>query len=344
MMLELLFLVTRLTFVSALPTNPWKANSEASEDGLSQYGSLKLSQDEENQPDHDNEIPASYLPATDFQETLDASQDNIGLSQLIDEADYNTLPEIDSETLQALIKVNVYSGLCGAKGMTIYDSGSLDGITSGLTTWKQVPTVSAAPAAQIDVQKYIDKLSSNPQHQIQTILYVDPYFKNTAVFGDHDNAVSLGAQSDSVVQGPGINDDGKFKINNALRFAWWTAEEDGLLGSTSHADKLSSKDNSKVCLFMDYDPVTSPNFVYEVYHANNQAHPNGSGNLKQLYIDCEKVKDKFGGKAGESFDPCYHQLCDNLDNLHYSVWVINTKSIAHSVTVYAKCYQGFPKV
>lgn len=60
----------------------------------------------------------------------------------------------------------------------------------------------------------------------------------------HDNIVSLGAHSDSVAEGPGINDDGsgtisllevakhltQFKLNNAVRFAWWAAEEEGFIG------------------------------------------------------------------------------------------------------------------
>ena len=36
---------------------------------------------------------------------------------------------------------------------------------------------------------------------------------------------------------------------------------------------------------MDYDMMASPNYEYQVYDANNKDHPNGSGNLKDLYID-----------------------------------------------------------
>ena len=56
--------------------------------------------------------------------------------------------------------------------------------------------------------------------------------------GDHDNVVALGAHTDSVEKGPGINDDGsgtigiltvalaltKFAVTNAVRFGFWTAE------------------------------------------------------------------------------------------------------------------------
>ena len=62
-----------------------------------------------------------------------------------------------------------------------------------------------------------------------------------------------GAHLDSVIEGPGINDNGsgsaalletalmmaKLKPENTLRFAFWGAEEQGLLGSTAYVDGLS---------------------------------------------------------------------------------------------------------
>merc|ERR1712226_556637 len=126
------------------------------------------------------------------------------------------------------------------------------------------------------------------------------------------------------------------------------------------------------------------NYEYQIYDANNDDHPNGSGNLKDLYVDwykeqglnytfvpfdgrsdyvgfidagipaggiatgAEGVKtkegqDSFGGEAGKWFDPCYHQLCDDLTNPDYNAWVVNTKLIAHSVATYAKSFAGFPE-
>ncbi|KAG7663177.1 APE3 [[Candida] subhashii] len=299
---------------------------------------------------------------------------------------------------------SVNAGVSGAKGAIIYDDadGPLHG-TLGTPTGKEVATVSVSKK---DVDEYIQKLLENPRHEFETSLYVDSYIRNIStlnviaetVFGDHDNVVALGAHSDSVAEGPGINDDGSgtisllevakhltnFKVNNAVRFAWWAAEEEGLLGSNYYADNLSPKQNSKVRLFMDYDMMASPNFEYEVYDANNEDHPKGSGDLKQLYIDWyesqglnytlipfdgrsdyvgfiengipaggiatgaegvkdDKSKEKFGGDVGKWFDPCYHQLCDDLSNPSYRAWVTNTKLIAHSVAVYAKSLEDFPE-
>lgn len=33
----------------------------------------------------------------------------------------------------------------------------------------------------------------------------------------------------------------------------------------------------------------------------------------------------FGGKAGDWYDPCYHQLCDDVGNVNLTAWVVNTK-------------------
>ncbi|CAN3364131.1 hypothetical protein DICA3_E14290 [Diutina catenulata] len=298
---------------------------------------------------------------------------------------------------------SINAGDAGAVGAIIYDKdGPLHG-TLGTPTGREVATVSIS---EKEAQPYIDQLKKDPKAFLETTLYVDAYVKNVTtlnviaetVDGDHNNVVSLGAHSDSVSAGPGINDDGsgtisllevaksltQFKVKNAVRFAWWAAEEEGLLGSNYYAQSLSPEENQKVRVFMDYDMMASPNYEYEVYDANNKDHPAGSGDLKDLYIDwykdhgfnytlipfdgrsdyvgfieagipaggiatgaegvkSKKSQEKFGGNAGEWFDKCYHQLCDDLTNPNYEAWVTNTQLIAHSVATYARSFDGFPK-
>lgn len=207
--------------------------------------------------------------------------------------------------------------------------------------------------------------------------------------GDPENIVALGAHSDSVEEGPGINDDGSgtisllhvakqlthFKINNKVRFAWWAAEEEGLLGSNFYANNLTKEENNKIRLFMDYDMMASPNYEYEIYDANNIDNPKGSEELKELYIDFYKKQGlnytliPFDGRSdyvgfiengipaggiaagaeknnvwnGKVLDKCYHQLCDNVSNLAWDAFLVNTKLIAHSVATYAKSFKGFPE-
>lgn len=216
--------------------------------------------------------------------------------------------------------------------------------------------------------------------------------------GDQDNCVMLGAHSDGVSEGPGINDDGSgtisllqvateltaFEVNNCVRFAWWSGEEEGLLGSDYYVDQLTPEENLEIRVFMDYDMMASPNFAYQVYNATNAENPVGSEELRDLYVDwytqqglnytfipfdgrsdysafilngipgggiatgAEGVKTKeeeevFGGVAGDWYDPCYHQLCDDLGNVNMTAWEVNTKLIAHSVATYAKSLDGLPE-
>ena len=52
--------------------------------------------------------------------------------------------------------------------------------------------------------------------------------------------------------------------------------------------------------------------------------------------------EKFGGSAGEWFDKCYHQLCDDVKNCNMTAWEVNTKLVAHSVATFALSLEGFP--
>lgn len=127
-------------------------------------------------------------------------------------------------------------------------------------------------------------------------------------YGDQDNCVMLGGHSDSVAEGPGVNDDGsgsvtvlevakqlsRFRVNNCVRFAWWSGEEEGLLGSDFYANTLSAEENQKIRLFMDYDMLASPNFAYQVYDARDKVNPAGSQALRDLYVD-------WYGKNGVNF-------------------------------------------
>jgi len=208
----------------------------------------------------------------------------------------------------------------------------------------------------------------------------------------------LGGHSDSVDAGPGINDDGsgsmtlleiatqlsKFEVNNCVRFAWWSGEEEGLLGSDFYVYTLPEEENMKIRLFMDYDMLASPNFAYQIYNATNAVNPTGSEELRNLYVTfykslglnssfiafdgrsdydgfiksgipgggiatgAEGIKteaevEMFGGVAGNWYDPCYHQLCDDIGNLNMTAWEVNTKLVAHSVATYALSLKGFPE-
>ncbi|MBX6751488.1 MAG: M28 family peptidase [Micromonosporaceae bacterium] len=100
-----------------------------------------------------------------------------------------------------------------------------------------------------------------------------------------NNVVMAGAHLDAEVAG--INDNGSgaaalletalmmanLKPQNTLRFAWWGAEEAGLVGSTAYVESLSPAERSKIALYMNYDMVGSPNYIFMVYDADESTFP-----------------------------------------------------------------------
>ena len=133
-----------------------------------------------------------------------------------------------------------------------------------------------------------------------------------------NNVVMSGAHLDSVPEGPGINDNGsgsaailetalmmaKVKPQNTVRFAWWGAEELGLVGSSAYVDGLSQAEKDRIALYMNYDMVGSPNYVTMVYDADESTFaaadqgvvvPDGSIAIEDLY-------ESYYTKIGEPYD------------------------------------------
>jgi Zn-dependent M28 family amino/carboxypeptidase len=129
--------------------------------------------------------------------------------------------------------------------------------------------------------------------------------------GDPNRVVVVGAHLDSVSRGPGINDNGSGSATilevakvyaeqgrtprNKLRFAWWSGEEEGLLGSTAYVASLSQAEKDHILLNLNFDMIGSPNPVRFVYDGDNsafpagvngvQAGPAGSGLIESVFTD-----------------------------------------------------------
>jgi len=121
--------------------------------------------------------------------------------------------------------------------------------------------------------------------------------------GDPNNVVMAGAHLDSVQRGPGINDNGsgsaallevaeqmaKVKPRNKVRFAWWGAEEAGLVGSTAYVNSLSQAEQDKIALYLNFDMVGSPNYVFFIYDGDDSdatgapAGPTGSAAIEKTF-------------------------------------------------------------
>jgi Zn-dependent M28 family amino/carboxypeptidase len=95
-----------------------------------------------------------------------------------------------------------------------------------------------------------------------------------ALPGGEKRTVVIGAHLDSVREGAGINDNGSgsaavleaaLRMAGSpaaarLRFAFWGAEERGLLGSRHHVAALSDDERRAIGLYLNLDMVGSPNF------------------------------------------------------------------------------------
>jgi Zn-dependent M28 family amino/carboxypeptidase len=109
--------------------------------------------------------------------------------------------------------------------------------------------------------------------------------------GNPHEVVVVGAHIDSVPRGPGINDNGSGSaailamaealqgrdVENKVRFAWWNAEEFGLLGSAHYVSNLSQQEKDDIALNLNFDMIGSPNYVRFVYDGDNSAFPVGPG-------------------------------------------------------------------
>jgi Zn-dependent M28 family amino/carboxypeptidase len=132
--------------------------------------------------------------------------------------------------------------------------------------------------------------------------------------GDANNVVMAGAHLDSVLRGPGINDNGsgsaailetaiqmaKVKPRNKLRFAWWGAEESGLVGSTAYVAGLSAEDKAKIALYLNFDMVGSPNHVFFIYDGDD-SDTAGAGPGPAGSAEIEKVFESFFTARGVPF-------------------------------------------
>ncbi len=123
--------------------------------------------------------------------------------------------------------------------------------------------------------------------------------------GRDDRVVVAGGHLDSVPEGPGINDNGSgvavlLEIaeelaergtdpRNKVRFAFWGAEESGLLGAEHYVAQLSKRERKSIALNLNFDMLGSPNYVRFVYDGDGSAFgaagPNGSGTIEQVFLD-----------------------------------------------------------
>ncbi|MET7740825.1 M28 family metallopeptidase [Streptomyces sp. NPDC005385] len=199
--------------------------------------------------------------------------------------------------------------------------------------------------------------------------------------GDTGRVVMAGSHLDSVTAGPGINDNGSgsaavletalavarsnYQPTKHLRFAWWGAEELGMVGSRYYVNSLSTANRSKISGYLNFDMIGSPNPGYFVYDddpaiektfktyftgigVSTEIETEGDGRSDHApfesagipvgglfsgadYIKTSAQAAKWGGTAGKAFDACYHASCDTSSNINDTALNRNADALAYAV-------------
>lgn len=199
--------------------------------------------------------------------------------------------------------------------------------------------------------------------------------------GDTNQVIMSGSHLDSVTAGAGINDNGSgsaavletalavsragYQPTKHLRFAWWGAEELGMVGSRSYVNGLSTASRSRISGYLNFDMIGSPNpgyFVYDddpaiektfkAYYAGlgvpTEIETEGDGRSDHapfknagvpvggLFSGADYTKTaaqaaKWGGTSGLAFDRCYHSSCDTTANINDTALDRNSDAVAYAV-------------
>jgi Zn-dependent M28 family amino/carboxypeptidase len=85
-----------------------------------------------------------------------------------------------------------------------------------------------------------------------------------------------------------------------VRFAWWGAEESGLLGSTHYVNNLTDDELEDITLYLNFDMVGSPNYMFGIYDGDDSdgvgAGPGPAGSA-----EIEEFFEGFYDSVGEPF-------------------------------------------
>ena len=266
----------------------------------------------------------------------------------------------------------------GAAAVLIANDGS-PGRTAPISATLFGSSASPVMVVSSEVASELANLAQIGPVQVRIVMMVTTTLARAAnviadLPGRRKGVVLLGGHLDSVANGPGINDNGSgsavvleiarqarrlhVRPKHGLRFAFWGAEELGLVGSTSYVNSLSTSQSSRILDVINLDMVGSRNFGRIVYAGDGQ--PRGSLRIERafrtyfagrrlpveeanlgggsdhaafarvglpvggLFTGADELKSaelaqRFGGQAGRSFDSCYHKSCDTVANVDFGI-------------------------
>eukprot|EP00012_Vannella_robusta_P014372 CAMPEP_0206210840 /NCGR_PEP_ID=MMETSP0166-20121206/17777_1 /ASSEMBLY_ACC=CAM_ASM_000260 /TAXON_ID=95228 /ORGANISM="Vannella robusta, Strain DIVA3 518/3/11/1/6" /LENGTH=448 /DNA_ID=CAMNT_0053632571 /DNA_START=101 /DNA_END=1444 /DNA_ORIENTATION=- len=176
----------------------------------------------------------------------------------------------------------------GAMGVLIYNYEGQGAFSGTLGSTKSVPVFGIS----YDLgRSFIDTTETPVLSMFCDMSVVTVYTSNViadTTVGNDGSVIVVGSHLDSVPEGPGINDNGSgsatnlelatelYRNNatvlNKVRFAWWGAEELGLLGSSYYvAQAIESGEINNIAMNLNFDMLASPNYFRGVYDGEGAA-------------------------------------------------------------------------
>ncbi|GAA0945134.1 M28 family peptidase [Nonomuraea longicatena] len=204
----------------------------------------------------------------------------------------------------------------GAKALVVVDDkGTFEGT---LQSPQPIPVVAVGPAVGEQVAKLKRvRVATRVESEERITHNVIAQTRGTG------RVVMAGAHLDSVQAGPGINDNAsgsaallelalraaKARPGLPLRFAWWGAEELGLLGSFHYVRGLGEEEKKNIKAYLNLDMIASPNPMYGIYDGDDSDKvgygpgPKGSAKVEKAFEDYFTRKKlpyagiDFGGRS-----------------------------------------------
>ena len=213
----------------------------------------------------------------------------------------------------------------GASGVILFNQGNTpdrEAIFSGTLsegTGVKIPVVAVSYPFATELLNQAAVLDLNVVSKVEKKVSFNVVAETKT--GNADNVVMIGAHLDSVEAGPGINDNGsgsaailEVALNmkntnplNKVRFAWFSAEELGLIGSTKYVEALSEAEKHKIALYLNVDMVGSPNYMISVFDGDGskfgQKGPEGSAAIERKLhnffstIGVTSVESELNGRS-----------------------------------------------
>jgi Zn-dependent M28 family amino/carboxypeptidase len=204
----------------------------------------------------------------------------------------------------------------GAEAVIIFNEGNSverSGIDFGQATFPQdVPVIEMSAEAGAMLVAFIEAEAAAGRQVTLTVTTstVSEVRQSENVIaqtttGRTDRVVVSGAHLDSVIEGPGINDNGsgsaaqlevalqmaelEIEPVNQVRFIWFGAEEAGLVGSAYYVSQLTKREIKDIAVMLNFDMVGSPNAGWFVYDGDASDTPStgstGSGVVEGVFVD-----------------------------------------------------------